>query len=602
MLELSGADVADVDEAASSGVLVGVGTALRFRHELARAAVAETLPVAQRLLLHRRMLDLLATEHPPDLARLAHHAVLAEAGELVVQYAPAAAKEAASQGAHREAAGFYRMALEHERHLDADTTAELRLALADELFVVDEGEALQERELAVGLYRQAANPARLGWALVTLARSYWLANRRPEHRAAMAEGLRLLDQVGPSTELGRAHYEAGFWSLLERHRRAAVQHATTALELARQLDQDGVAVRCNTLLGQVEIVCGGDVAHGVAMGRDAIRQVADLGDRLAALRGMVHLGWALTEARQYDLATDELTRVLAVEDFDFNVDLARALLGRIAFEQGRWDDAVEYAERVVDQASSGRSPIPSAAAHAVLGRIRVRQGDPDGRPALDTAAQLSEGASLADRWFPMCGLAELAWLEGRADQIPKLLRDLFADALAADSPWARGEIGYWMWRAGAINEPPESAAEPYARQMRGDWSGSAAAWREIGCPYEEALALADGDETAQLAAVEILDDLGARPVAAWVRARLRDQGVTSIPRGERAATRAHPAGLTVRQADVLALVTEGLSNAEIADRLFISPKTVEHHVSAVFAKLGVDNRAQAIVKANDLSD
>jgi hypothetical protein len=102
-----------------------------------------------------------------------------------------------------------------------------------------------------------------------------------------------------------------------------------------------------------------------------------------------------------------------------------------------------------------------AAAHAVLGRIQARQGEPGGRPALDTAARLSDGASLVDRRFPIC----------------------------------------------------------------------AAAWRELGCPYEEALALADGDPVAQLAALKILDRLGARPAAAWVRARLREAGVTGIPGG-----------------------------------------------------------------------
>jgi len=601
-LELSGADVTDVDEAATSGVLVGVGAALRFRHELARTAVAETLPVAQRLLLHRRMLDLLAADGTADLARLAHHAVLAEEGELVVQYAPAAAREATRQGAHREAAGFYRMALDHRQHLDEETVAQLRIVLADALFVVDEGEALRQRELVVDHYRKAADPSRLGWALVALARSCWVANRHKEHQTAMAEGVRLLDQLGPTAELGQAHYEAGFWSLLSRRRQPTIEHAKASLAIAKQLNRDGVAARSTLLLSQAEVLFGDDAARAVDLGRDAIQQVADLGDRLAAYRGIVHLGWALSEARRYDLAAEELARVVEVEDFDYNVALARALLARIAFEQGEWEDAVEHAEAVIGGVGPGRSPIPAAAAHAALGRTWVRQGDPGGRSALDMAARLSDGASLVDRWFPMCGLAELAWLERRADEIPELLGPLFDEALAADSSWAQGEIGYWMWVADAMDRPPASTAEPYGCQMRGDWHGSAVAWRQLGCPYEEALALADGDAEAQLAAVEILDGLGAGPAAALVRARLRDQGVTAIPRGPRPTTRAHPAGLTDRQADVLALMADGLSNADIADRLFISPKTVEHHVSAIFAKLGVDSRARAIVKANELGN
>jgi DNA-binding CsgD family transcriptional regulator/tetratricopeptide (TPR) repeat protein len=603
-LDLSGTAPADVDEAASSGVLVGAGSALRFRHELARSAVAETLPVARRLFLHRRMLGLLAAERRPDLARLAHHAVMAEAGELVVRYAPAAAREAAGHGADKEAAGFYRMALEHPRHLDAHTTAELRLALADALIAVNQPEpAVQLRLDAVLHGRTAGDPQWLGRCLTRLAEAYWLVNRRADSRDADQEATALLRPLGPSVELGRALTGAAWRAILSRHRQAALSHASEAMRIAGQVGDAGIEARALGHLGLIEITMGGNITRGLDLMAEDNRRLAEIGEPLASYRGLVHLGWAAAEVRRYTDAIPPLERVVAIGgeiDFDYNVDQARTLLAQIAFEQGRWTEATALAEQVID-GPPDRSPLPAIRAYAVRGRIRVRSGERDGRDALSAAVQLADGAGLLDLWSATCGLAELAWLEGQADQIPDLLRSLFDRALAADSPWARGEIGYWMWRAGAIDQPPESAAEPYARQMRGDWAGAAVAWREIGCPYEQALALADGDQTAQLAAMEILDDLGARPAAAWVRAQLRDQGMSVIPRGERAATRAHPAGLTIRQAEVLTLMTDGLSNTDIADRLFITPKTVEHHVSAIFAKLGATNRAQAIVKANELS-
>ena len=66
---------------------------------------------------------------------------------------------------------------------------------------------------------------------------------------------------------------------------------------------------------------------------------------------------------------------------------------------------------------------------------------------------------------------------------------------------------------------------------------------------------------------------------------MRELGL-SVPRGPRESTRANPAGLTARQLEVLALLAAGLTNAEIADRLVVSPRTAEHHVAAVLAKLG----------------
>ncbi len=107
-----------------------------------------------------------------------------------------------------------------------------------------------------------------------------------------------------------------------------------------------------------------------------------------------------------------------------------------------------------------------------------------------------------------------------------------------------------------------------------------------------------GDQKAQLVALQVLESLGATAVAAKLRQSLRDQGV-SVPRGKRRDTRRHGAGLTARQAEVLQLLDEDLSNVEIADRLFVSPRTVEHHVSAVLAKLDSSTREEAVSRARD---
>jgi len=160
-----------------------------------------------------------------------------------------------------------------------------------------------------------------------------------------------------------------------------------------------------------------------------------------------------------------------------------------------------------------------------------------------------------------------------------------------------GELGFWLWKAGAISDAPAGAAEPYARQIRGEWADAAAAWEAIGAPFERALALADGDDDATRTALEILDSLGAAPAARRVRRELRAAGAAGIPRGPNTATRASPLGLTPRQAEVLDLMVEGLGNGEIAERLVVSKKTVEHHVSAVLQRLGADSRHRAIAIA-----
>ena len=84
-----------------------------------------------------------------------------------------------------------------------------------------------------------------------------------------------------------------------------------------------------------------------------------------------------------------------------------------------------------------------------------------------------------------------------------------------------------------------------------------------------------------------------------VARRLRAAGVRGVARGPRAATRGNPCGLTVRELEVLTLVSDGLSNAQIAERLVISPGTVNVHLSAIYSKLGVSSRTSAVRYALD---
>lgn len=169
--------------------------------------------------------------------------------------------------------------------------------------------------------------------------------------------------------------------------------------------------------------------------------------------------------------------------------------------------------------------------------------------------------------------------------------------LASDSPWARGEVSLWSWKARTMEVPLPGSAEPFAALVRGDWRRSAELWAQLGCPYERAFALAHGDEEAMREALGEFRRLGAQPAAARLVAAMRERGISRLPRGPRRVTKGHPALLTARQAEVLELMVAGRTNAEIAERLAITEKTAEHHVSAVLAKLGAPNRASAVAMA-----
>jgi DNA-binding CsgD family transcriptional regulator len=194
--------------------------------------------------------------------------------------------------------------------------------------------------------------------------------------------------------------------------------------------------------------------------------------------------------------------------------------------------------------------------------------------------------------------AEAAWLANEPERARAEIAAVFGPARRYGDAWSVGELAFWAWKAGESQPTFRDAAEPYALQMAGDWEAAAARWDALGCPYEAALARAEADdESALRRALDEFQRLGAEPAGRMVARRLRTLGAHAVPRGRRASTRANVAQLTRRELDVLLLLADGLRNADIAGRLFLSPKTVDHHVSAVLAKLGVRTRVEAVREA-----
>ena len=251
-------------------------------------------------------------------------------------------------------------------------------------------------------------------------------------------------------------------------------------------------------------------------------------------------------------------------------------------------------------AGLGGGPRPRGAARPGPGR--ARRGDPGYWPLLDRAQAIADEVGDLQFLGPAAtARAEALWLEGRAEAIAAETQTAYDLAVRRSEPWSAGELALWRRRGRVADAPPEDVDELCRAQLRGDWSRAADKWRELGCVYEAALALADSDDTTALRrALGDLQELGARPAASIAARRLRELGERGLPRGPGPGRRENPAGLTARQLEVLPLLAEGLRNAEIAERLVVSPKTVDHHVSAILGKLGVRSRMEAAAEADRL--
>lgn len=600
---LAGELVERLEECLASGILAAESGTVAFRHEIARLAVEEAISPERKLALHQRALTVLSARPDPDVAALAHHAEAAGDAADVLRWAPLAAEHATASGSHREAAAQYARALRFAGRRPLDEQAWLLEQLANEHYLTDDFDtAIEAMERALECYRTLGDVRKQGLSLGLLARLLWCPGRTEEATAAVHQAMRLLEQLPPGHELAMtyAHISSLYMNLEDAERTR--EWGRRAIALAERLGDDEVFIKALNDLGTSEFLVG------KPEGREKLERSLGLA-RSAGLdvhvgRAYVHLVWAATRQRLYDVALPYLAAGL---EYCRERDLelwSWHLIGdqaRIALDQGRWEDAADAAALVLREPRTSIS-VPVLHGLCVLGLLRVRRGDPGAWDALDEAQQIAKPSGGLQETAPVAAArAEAAWLEGDRDGVRAATDAAFELAIERRSPWIAGELAWWRRRAGIQEEIPPFAAEPYALQMRGDWRRAAELWTVIGCPYGAALALADADDEAALRrALDQLQDLGARAAAAIVARRLRGRGARGLPRGPRPATRENSAGLTARELDVLALLAQGLRNAEIARRLVVSSKTVDHHVSAILRKLSVRTRGEASATAAGL--
>ena len=304
--------------------------------------------------------------------------------------------------------------------------------------------------------------------------------------------------------------------------------------------------------------------------------------------------------RHYEQASRHLSTGLAYceeRDLDSLHVYMLAYRARLRFEQGGWQESAEDVRMVLRHPRT--TSVTRIPALRTLGHLRIRRGDPDAKSPLDEARALAGPAPELQRVGTLAAVhAEAAWLAGDRAGILREVQPAYEMVRDRQDPRMKGELAAWLWRMNALDERPTDIAEPYSLEISGDWRAAARAWKDLGCLYEHAIVLAwYGAEPEQREALAMLDKMGAAPAAQALRRQLRERGVRSIPRGSRPATRSNPLGLTRREAEILGLLSDGLRNSAIAKRLFLSTKTIEHHVSAILTKLDVRSRAEAVAVA-----
>jgi DNA-binding CsgD family transcriptional regulator/tetratricopeptide (TPR) repeat protein len=597
------ADETGIEGCLSIGMVRDRDGALAFRHELVRRALVDSLGQSQLQSLHARVLAILAPRSAIPAARLAHHASGARDADQVLRFAPDAATQAASVGAHREAASHLEVALEYAARLTPEARADLQEKLSYECHLTSQHErAIQSQRSALEIWRNLGQQRNEGNALRWLSRLSWFAGDMAQCRQYGLAATATLESLGASPELAMAYCERADFHMECHEEEACAEWAQRAIALAQPWGNSEALGQALCTLGTARLI-GGNTEGWADLDRSLeIAKAADLPDHVAA--SYANLAAMAVSHREYERASRYLRVGLDYcdeRDMDWWWLFMLAYRARLRFEQGDWNGASEDVETVLRH--PGATSISRIPALRILGHVRIRRGDPDANSPLEEAQSLGGPNPELQRIGTLAAIrAEAAWLAGDHAGVLREAQPAYQLVSQRRDPRMKGELAGWLWRVGALEQQPTNIAEACALEISGNWRAAANAWQMLGCPYEHANMLAwYGTDMEQREALTIFERLGATPSALALRKKMRARGVRGLPRGARKSTTHNPLGLTKREAAVLELLSEGLRNSAIAQRMFVSTRTVDHHVSAILTKLGAQSRADAIAIARRIA-
>lgn len=595
-----------VDECVRAGMLRFEAPAYVFRHELTRQAVLSGIAPGRLGALHWQVMDRLralpATMRP--YARLSEHAEAAGDAEAILEFAVAAGDEAARLGSHREAAAQYGRAVPYAELLGTDERITLLRKRAHECQVADQHEAaIAAWGQALDLLRGTGRDLDVVDCLLGLDESYFTIGDNSNGSVFIDEALSLLEGTGPSRELAMTYtLRASHYSRISRFREA-IEWALRGIDAGREVGCAEAQARSTGTLGLNRWYLG--EVDGVHQIREGLQIAVDHDEQDVASRLQQTLAYVSQAQLRLDDAHDQYEDA---ERYSSGRDLHGHLLCVIAskisleVEMGRWDEALENSDDLLYVRNTGRaSRIEPLMA---IGLIAARRGDRERAwTHIDEATRyIARTQHIGYQGFVAVNRGEAHLLEGNIEAIRDEVLPWYDEAVALGDPDFLNDLAPLVWRAGLIDEPPANMPDgPAKLTMIGAHREAAAIWSQAPAPYKAAWALLDSDDELDLReARAMFEQLDAAVLVARTEEKLRSLGAP-VPRGARASTRANIGGLTDREAEVLALLDEGLRNADIAARLHLSEKTVGNHVSSILAKLGATSRLEAVRRARDLA-
>lgn len=601
-----------LEQSLALGILVSNSNGrVRFRHELARLATNQRCSAHELMRLHRKHLALML-EQPEKFAagEIVHHAKGAADAQAVLQYAPAAGEQAARLGAHCEAAAYYETALDFLDDASPEVAAQMYENWAYEagLALKVDDRVIEARRHALTLWRAIGRPDKVAENLRRLSRLHWYRGEAAQADRYLDQSISLFEELGDEQKLAMAYSMRSQMLLLNSRMDEAIDWGNQALATAGDTASAEIRVHALNNIGTAKLFLGQE--GGVEDLQNSLRIALENHLHEDAARVFTNLSEYAVDLRKLDLAESLLEQGIAFDiehDLDTWTFYLRGRQAQLRLEQGRLQEALDIADMVLvqpDQTMLMRLP-----ALIMQGKAQLRLGHAD---ALKTLEQARADALLTGEvqyQIPvLMALLERAWLSGDNRQAQEALTALAKIEHNRFSRWGMAEYAFWATLAG-VQEPGQLATmpRPFRLAVEGSMEQAGEVFTDLGSQYLAAICRGLANDPERISdALATLQRQGATPAVARLVNLASKRGIARdairISRGPYKAARANAFGLTAKEQSVLMLMTEGLSNAEIAERLSRSPRTVEHHVSSVLQKLGAENRLGAVLKAQQNPD
>ncbi len=525
-----------LDECLNAGILKTEAEFISFKHELSRMAVEESLSDSKRQLLNRRVLNTLLNQEKTEdyLARIIHHASVINNKEIIIKYSPAAARQASDLGAHRLAANHYLNAVKFADDLTLEKQLELYNGRVYECYLtgqVDEG--IKACELMLEILKSFPDPRIEGEVYRRLANLFWFDSHDAKSIEYLCKAVEILEKQQLTKELAMTYSNL---SQIYAHRNKseeAVKYGEKAIVLAKSVNDLETEAHSLNNIGLCKMRDNEDSGEWYLKQSLELSLKNNFYEHTA--RAYCNLGakylWGgnLMEAFKYlaigleycyEKGLDAIGEIIAG-------DYAKAKLN-----YGDWEGAIELSDFIYKKINV--PTVNKIFPLCVIAQIRTRRIDPGALKLLDEADYLALKLGEIDRIVTVKGArAEYFWLQNNLSNVVDELEEVYKTLLISKDIWAIGEIAYWLWKAGKLNEIPEKIAKPYLLQIKGKWKDAADVWKELHHPYEQALALSEGNEESMKCAIEILEQLGATATSQLIKQKMRESGIRNIPKGPR---------------------------------------------------------------------